>query len=131
MTERVVVHYRDGQLLKGQTTLFSGENPTFDVQQLHGGPQPIAVELANLKAVFFVKDFVGNAAYDEVKAFRSDSHQVGTRMEVGLFDGETLVGTVEGYRPSGLGFFLVPADPNSNNLRCFVVSSAVTRASVI
>ena len=131
MTESVVVHYRDGQLLKGQTTGFSGENLRFDVQQLHGGPQPISVELANLKAVFFVKDFVGNPTYAEVKAFRGDPHVPGTRMEVGLFDGETLVGTVEGYRPNGLGFFLVPADPDSNNLRCFVVSSAVTRASVI
>ena len=131
MTESVVAHYRDGQLLKGHVEEFNGENPNFQVQQLHGGPQPIAVELANLKAVFFVKDFVGNSAYDEVKAFRTDAVRSGSRMEVGLFDGETLVGTVEGYRPSGLGFFLVPADPNSNNLRCFVVSAAVTRASVI
>ncbi len=74
MTESVVVHYRDGQLLKGQTTGFSGENLRFEVQQLHGGPQPISVELANLKAVFFVKDFVGNSAYDEIKAFRGDAH---------------------------------------------------------
>ncbi len=131
MTESVVVHYRDGQLLKGQTTEFSGENPTFLVQQLHGGPQPVTVELANLKAVFFVKDFVGNSAYDEVKAFRAGPFLPGARMEVGLLDGETLVGTVEGYRPDGLGFFLVPADPDSNNLRCFVVSAAVTRASVV
>ena len=78
-----------------------------------------------------MKDFVGNSAYAEVKAFRADSHVTGSRMEVALFDGETLVGTVEGYRPNGLGFFLVPADPNSNNLRCFVVAAAVTRASVI
>jgi hypothetical protein len=132
VTESVVVHYRDGQLLKGQTTGFSGEVPTFEVQQLHGGPQAITVEFANLKAVFFVRDFVGNSAYDEVKAFRAGSRQPpGARMEVGLIDGETLVGTVEGYRPSGLGFFLVPADPKSNNLKCFVVSTAVTRASVI
>ena len=73
MTESVVVHYRDGQLLKGQTTGFSGENSEFEVQQLHGGPQAITVEFANLKAVFFVKDFVGNSAYDEVKAFRAGS----------------------------------------------------------
>jgi len=89
------------------------------------------IELANLKAVFFVKDFVGNSAYEEVKAFGPDAPRSGTRMEVALFDGEILVGTVEGYRPSGHGFFLVPADSDSNNLRCFVVSAAVTRASVI
>ena len=37
MTESVVVHYRDGQLLKGQTTGFSGENLRFDVQHLDDG----------------------------------------------------------------------------------------------
>ena len=131
MTESVVVHYRDGQLLKGQTTGFSRERIRGSRCSNSTADRAISVELANLKAVFFVKDFVGNAAYDEVKAFRGDAHVPGTRMEVGLFDGETLVGTVEGYRPNGLGFFLVPADPGSNNLRCFVVSSAVTRASVI
>lgn len=131
MTESVVVHYRDGQLLKGQTTGFSGENLTFEVQQLNGGPEAIRIELAKLKAVFFVKDFVGNSAYDEVKAFRDGADAPGPRMQVGMFDGEVLVGTVEGYRPDGHGFFLVPADTNSNNLRCFVVAAAVTRASVI
>jgi hypothetical protein len=68
VTESVVVHYRDGQLVKGHITEFSGENPTFQVRQLHGGPEPISVDVENLKAVFFVKDFVGNAKYDEVKA---------------------------------------------------------------
>ncbi len=131
MTESVVVHYRDGQLLKGRTEEFSGENLTFEVQQLNGGPEAIRIELAKLKAVFFVKDFVGNSAYDEVKAFRDGADAPGPRMQVGMFDGEVLVGTVEGYRPDGHGFFLVPADTNSNNLRCFVVAAAVTRASVI
>jgi len=131
VTESVVVHYRDGQLVKGSTEGFSGENLTFVVQQLHGGAEGIRIDLANLKAVFFVKDFVGNSAYDEVKAFHLDANSPGPRMEVAMFDGEVLVGTVEGYRPDGHGFFLVPADPNSNNLRCFVVSAAVTRASVI
>jgi hypothetical protein len=52
-------------------------------------------------------------------------------MEVALFDGELLVGTVSGYRPDGHGFFLVPADTNCNNLRCFVVAASVRRASVL
>lgn len=130
MTESIVVHYRDGQLLKGHTTEFSGKNRTLVVQPLDGR-EGVTVELADLKAVFFVKDFVGDSAYDEVKAFRPDAPAQGTRMEVALFDGELLVGTVAGYRPDGHGFFLVPADPNSNNLRCFVVAAAATRASFL
>jgi hypothetical protein len=30
-----------------------------------------------------------------------------------------------GYDPKRLGNFIIPADPNSNNIRVFVVSSAV------
>jgi hypothetical protein len=139
VAENVVVHYRDGQLLKGYITAFSGENQSFEVEPLDpGGPERITVELATLKAVFFVKDFVGDSAYAEVKTFpsgayqpgtRMEAYQPGTRMEVAMFDGEVLVGSVEGYRPDGHGFFLVPADTQSNNLRCFVVAASVKRAS--
>jgi len=128
MTESVVVHYRDGQLLKGHTAAFSGENLAFVVQPMAGGQEGVTVELANLKAVFFVKDFAGSA-YLEVKKFGDGPYQPGTRMEVAMFDGEVLVGTVESYRPDGHGFFLVPADTKSNNLRCFVVAASVKRAS--
>ena len=129
VTENVVLHYRDGQLLKGHIAAFSGENLTFEVQPLTGGPAPITVELTSLKAVFFVKDFVGDSTYGEVKAFGDGEYQPGTRMEVAMFDGEVLVGTVESYTPDGHGFFLVPADTKSNNLRCFVVAVSVKRAS--
>jgi hypothetical protein len=132
VTEKVVVHYRDGRLVKGFTEGFSGENATFDVVPAQEPPgPPSTVTLADLKAVFFVKDFVGDSAYDEIKAFGSGSYPAGTRMEVALFDGELLVGAVSGYHPEGDGFFLVPADTNSNNLRCFVVAAAVRRASVL
>ena len=46
-------------------------------------------------------------------------------------DGESLVGVVQDYQPDEAGFFLVPADPNSNNVRCFVVGKAIKRASLI
>ena len=36
-----------------------------------------------------------------------------------------LVGTTLSYRPDGQGFFVIPADPRANNLRVFVVTSAV------
>jgi hypothetical protein len=35
-----------------------------------------------------------------------------------------LVGTTTGYQPGRPGFFLEPADANSNNERCYVVTSA-------
>jgi hypothetical protein len=46
-------------------------------------------------------------------------------MVVTFKDGETISGTTPAYRADGLGFYLTPADPRANNVRIFVVSSAV------
>jgi hypothetical protein len=48
----------------------------------------------------------------------------GRRLEVTFLDGEVLVGSTMNYQPHGPGFFLLPADPGSNNLRTFVVSGS-------
>lgn len=42
-------------------------------------------------------------------------------------DGEVLVGLTLGYDPNRLGFFVIPVDTQSNNLRVFVVSSAMSK----
>ncbi|MGH7267802.1 MAG: DUF6982 domain-containing protein [Candidatus Rokuibacteriota bacterium] len=40
---------------------------------------------------------------------------------------DALVGYTLGYDPARAGFFLFPADPQSNNLRVFAVTAAVRR----
>jgi len=46
---------------------------------------------------------------------------------VRFLDGEVMLGTADSATTDPLGFFLIPADPESNNLRVWVVSGA-TRA---
>jgi len=46
-------------------------------------------------------------------------------------DGEILVGTTTGYRPGRPGFFLVPADTESNIERCYVVATATEEISFL
>jgi hypothetical protein len=41
-------------------------------------------------------------------------------------DGEVMVGSTVGYERQRPAFFLIPADPQSNNRSVFVVSSAIT-----
>jgi hypothetical protein len=36
-----------------------------------------------------------------------------------------------GYQPNRSGFFLVPADPESNNERCYIVSAAVKKVEFV
>jgi hypothetical protein len=49
------------------------------------------------------------------------------KVRITFSDREILVGTTHGYAPEREGFFVVPLERNSNNLRIFVVSSAVKK----
>jgi hypothetical protein len=124
---KIVARYADGRVLKGNTADFSPLKSTFHVVPTPQAGSSIAVveiKVADLKALFFVKDFEGDASYNEVKTFASGVPQ-GRKIEVLFRDGEVLVGTTMGYHADRPGFFLLPADPHSNNDRCFVVAAAV------
>jgi hypothetical protein len=49
------------------------------------------------------------------------------KIRITFFDGEILVGTTHGYTPNREGFFIAPLEKDSNNLRVFVISSAVKK----
>jgi hypothetical protein len=51
----------------------------------------------------------------------------GRKVEVTFQDGEKMAGTTEAYNPQKLGFFLFPADTESNNTRVFIVNSNVQK----
>lgn len=131
MQEKVVVHFRDGRLLKGYATSPAPNAPFFEMTPLDAVDKPVAVQVDSLKAVFFVKDFVGDADYSEHKAFGPDAPESPGRVSFHMEDGEVLVGIVDDYQPDRAGFLLVPVDPKSNNTRCFVVAKAIRRASLV
>jgi hypothetical protein len=120
--QSVVVRFVDGSTMKGGTLDFAPGKPKFHVQP-HGAT-PIL--LAAVKAVFFVKSFEGNREHVEGKSFGEIPDQ-GRRIKVTFKDREEIVGFTTGYAPDRPGFFVVPADPRSNNLRIFVVNTAVSK----
>ena len=126
---RIVARFADGRTLKGTTQDFAPTKEAFHVITSEGGARPIKVTLADLKAVFFVKDLIGNAHYTDSKEFLRALP--GKRLEVTFADGEVIVGATQAFQPDRAGFFLVPADPRSNNDRVFVVTKAVRSVSVI
>jgi hypothetical protein len=125
MQNSVVVHLPDHTLLKGVTNNFFPNKEKFHLTDKETG-EVREILLAGLKAVFFVKDFEGDRDYRE----QSDVERsgVGKKMRVTFNDGETLVGYSQGFSPSRSGFFLFPADPQSNNDRIFVVTAATSEA---
>jgi len=130
---KIVVRYQDGNLMKGTTNDFFPNKDTFHLSPANAlpGSKPLEVRIPSLKAVFFVKNFDGNREYNDNKEFDSTKPIVGRKIKVVFTDGELLVGTTHGYQPDRPGFFVVPADPQSNIERCFVVTSAVREVSFI
>lgn len=120
---KVVIRYADGRLVKGYTNDFFPNKPTLHVS---AGPNDhgAVIRVGELKAVFFVKDFMGNPEHEESNAFDGRKPS-GRKAEVTFKDNEVIVGTTLGYDPGRLGFFLMPADPDSNNIRVFAVNAAV------
>jgi small nuclear ribonucleoprotein (snRNP)-like protein len=133
MQNKVVVRYQDGKILKGQTSDFLPTKPVFHLSVIDAPPgtPPLAVQISGVKAIFFVKDFAGNRERNEVLGFPTEKPVIGRKIRVDFQDGETLIGTTQGYDPNRSGFFMIPADTDSNNERCFVVTSAAKQISFI
>jgi small nuclear ribonucleoprotein (snRNP)-like protein len=126
---RVVARFTDGRVLKGTTNDFSVSRDFFHVLPPEPGATPVRVLLAHLKALFFVKDHLGDKAYNEKKAF--EKLVPGRKLQVTFRDGEVLVGSSTAYDAARPGFFLMPADPKSNNDRIYVVARAVRAVAFI
>ena len=95
------------------------------------GDPPLEIRTADLKALFFVRDLIGDPQYVEKKEFDPSRPLEGRPIKVVFKDGETLVGTTTGYQPGRPGFFLLPADPGSNIERCYVVAGAAAEIGFI
>lgn len=124
---KVIVRYVDGRVVKGFTQDFFPNKDRFHLQVL-GAASGNGLELIllkDLKAIFFVKDFGGDPSRNERKAFLEGERAQGRKVQVTFKDGEKLVGTTLGYDPQRPGFFFVPVDNKSNNMRVFAVQSAV------
>jgi hypothetical protein len=124
---KVVARYSDGRLVKGYTFDFAPAQPRFHVfAQPTASGQSVQVIVRDLKAVFFVRDLVGNPARQDSQKFPT-GETARPHVEVRFRDGEVMLGTADSPATEPQGFFLIPADPESNNLRVYVVGAA-TRA---
>jgi hypothetical protein len=127
--QKVVARFRDGRLVRGYTADFHPSKP-----QLHLSAEPHASDtlflpLAQLKALFFVRDFTGDQM--RVDRHEFDTAPQGRKVAVTFHDGETLLGSTLGYSGEGNGFFVHPADPKSNNLRVFVAPGSTLQVRLL
>lgn len=122
---KVAVRFKDGRVSKGTTHDFVPGKPFLHLHT-QNSPEAVEVQVEELKAIFFVKDFAGKPEYSESKGFpREIPAAKGRKIVVVFKDNEVLTGYTFGYDPGRTGFFIMPTDDNSNNERVFVVRSAV------
>ncbi len=129
MANEVVAHYLDGRVVKGISLDVDPGKPKCHIRPT--GQGTIEVKLTELKALFFVKDLVGNSRQNDILELEpSDGRARGSfPIEVEFVDGERLVGLTVRYPPIRPFFFILPADARSNNLRVLVNRAAVKRLS--
>ncbi len=130
--QKVILRCLDGRLIKGHIDDFSASDEVVSIESESLENQKIRV--GELKAIFFVRTFKGNRSYSERKSFK-DLVSVGKRVFVKFKDGESMTGYIEGGVPwekgfflepkKGPGFFLVPVDRESNNIKVYVVATSV------
>jgi hypothetical protein len=123
--QKVIARFKNGRIVSGYTNDFHPSKA-----QLHLSANPrhgdsTFIPVSQLKALFFVREFVGDPTLVESKVF-SDAPQ-GRKVEVTFHDDEVIVGSTLGYRGDGNGFFLHPADSRSNNLRVFVTATGLRK----
>lgn len=125
MEKKIVVHLKDGSIHKGVTHDFDPEGESFYLLPAEGGGVPRKVRVDDMKALFYVRDYMGNRDFVARRQFQ-DARQEGRRAIVTFADGEEIWGFLgEGSDVEGLGFFFFPVDTEDNNIRIFVVRSAM------
>lgn len=127
MTNKVVLTYKEGKVLKGLTSNFFPNKATFHLTSEDG--QTTEVNREDLKAIFFVKNHAGNKARKDMY----DDHipGAGRKIQVKFKDDEIITGFCHGYSSNRPGFFLVPANKEGNNERIFIVTSATASVKFI
>ena len=133
MQNKIVIRYADGRLQKGITTDFFPNKESFHFTPVESAPgsKLLEVRVAELKAVFFVKEFDGIPGYNDKKEFEPGKPVLGRKIQVLFNDGELMVGTTNGYQPGRTGFFVNPADAKSNVERCFVLTKSTREVNFL
>ncbi len=128
MNNKVVIHFSDGKISKGETGDFFPNKNSFHLKEV-GKNEMVQIDIQAIKAVYFVESLDGDSSFKEKNDVERSGY--GKKIKVQFKDGETQYGYTQGYSPNRTGFFVSPCDSNSNNLRLFVVTAATEKIQFI
>ena len=128
---KVVVGFLKGGRARGYVCDFSSLEESFNLlpqeDPLQG--QGMKVAMKDLKAIFFVWEFMGNL--EDHHSLGADARGQGRGIEVTFSDGEKIVGRPEEDSSRRIGFFIYPTNPKSNNIRIFVITRNTRQVRLI
>ena len=142
MLHAVVVHLKDSSVLHGYYRTpesaispggVPGDLPVSMMIEPESGGEPVALNLTDAKAVFFVRSFAGSPAQQDVRFFDSLSIHPYLWVRMTFTDGEVMEGRVS----NGMdlltenAFRLFPVDELTNNRCLFVPKGSLRSFQVI
>jgi hypothetical protein len=121
----VAVRFLDKRVLKGHIVDFHPNREFFHVEE-PGKPAPTRVAIEGLKAIFFIKTLEGNPGHVDKRVFED---RLGTEKKVWIefTDGEKLAAWANSSSSPRGGFYVFPADEESNMEKAYVFRAAIQR----
>ncbi len=130
--KQIVVRYLDGRILKGTPASWDIESDGFSLlprDALPGSTDETYVAFADLKAVYFVRDFDGQIGR---KIVSPETQIHGTHMRLTFHDGEVLEGyTSENYTETSPRFYFFPADQSGNTISLVVERHHLKKTEIL
>jgi hypothetical protein len=130
-TEKLVAHFKDGQVTKGFSRDFEPGRDSFHLVRREGEvTESREIRLEELKALFHVKTWGRKDRHmghkpDGFPARRARPPRAAVKTVLEFYDGERIFGYSVNYDPNHPGFYVVPADPADNNRKIYVVHSSL------
>ncbi len=121
--KKVIVRFCDRRIVMGGTSNFKSNREIFHVTESDDEKKIMEISMSQLKAIFFVKTLEKGKDLLSPEDFSIESFNevTGRKVKITFHDGEVMYGIVHGYTPHMKGFFIFPADKESNNERAFVI----------
>ncbi len=125
MNNKIVARFLSGRVLKGSSLDVDPKRSSFHVRSAEGKTEE--VKLKDLKALFFVRSLDGDAARNDAGSTDADDSRLkgSSPITVRFADKEAIVGLTNRYPPNKPFFYIMPVDPDSNNIRILVNRAAV------
>lgn len=131
---KLVAHFKDGQIAKGFSRDFDPGRDSFHIVRREGRvASSQEIRLDDLKALFHVKTWGRKDRHRgrDVSRFPEEPGTDGppavssVKTVLEFYDGEKIFGYSVDYDPNRRGFYLLPADPQDNNQKIFVLTSSL------